>query len=247
MKKTMNLLKTNLHYVVLFLIYVITIIFFARLNSIFGEATGVSLSMIILFPILIFGIALTMPKIKEALKISDKTSTLVALISIGVLLAISVVFIIINPHNFIAYLLPAALLPIAIYILLKNVLCKCVYKNIGSITLAVILAVSFGFIGIVSPSTLAEGTEIIEKSGYTDVKYVLPMGENLYTTINADYEKLGFDSYDSGMGFYIFNGKKNDKEYAIYIEVTSGKIAIIQNFAEHEKAVILNSYTPDAE
>ena len=247
MKKTLNFLKTNLNLVVMLLLYVITVIFFARLNTLFGTVTKISLSTIIIYPVLIFGIALALPKIKDALKIKDKTAMLVCYIVLAILIVVSAIFIFANPYNFIAYTFPAAIIPIALYLILKNVVCKCFYKNLGSIVLASILVVSFAFIAITSPATISDSKDLIEKSGYSDVTYVVVMEEDFYTAINADFEKLSYDSYATEMGFYIFNGKRNDKEYAIYVEVTTGKIAIMQDFAEHEKAIWLNTYSPDAE
>ena len=247
MKKTLNFLKTNLHLVVTFLLYVVTVIFFARLNYLFGAVTSISISMIIIYPVLIFIVALLLPRVKESLKISDKASNLTCYITIGVLLAISAVFIVVDPYNFIAYTVPAAVIPIAIYVLLKNVVCKCVYKYLGAIVLATIIVVSFVFIAITSPTTIQDSTELLEKSGYTDIRYILVMEEDLYTAINEDYEDLPYSSYQSDMGMYIFNGKYNEKEFAIYVEVSTGKIIISQNFEKHEPVQFLNSYAFDAE
>lgn len=106
------------------------------------------------------------------------------------------------------------------------------YKQINSIPVIIIfgtfLITTFLYLIILNPFTVKDATLKVQNYGYSDVSYKNNIEDNKALSRILGKEFAESSKYEDNLGYYLFQGEKDEKDYAIVVSVTKGTIVVFE-------------------
>lgn len=89
------------------------------------------------------------------------------------------------------------------------------------------------YVIILNPFTVKEATVTVQNSGYTNVSYKNNIDNQEILSLILDTEIIESSKYEGNLGYYLFQGEQDEKDYFIVVSVTNGTIVALEEVTKN--------------